>query len=144
MLSGFFSGFFGTDMGDFQECGNQLIFVSNTFQELVIGFVTGKIKLNIEGLDHFFSFMHLVKRSKKHCEAVKEGMHHMMKTMHVSLSPIKFAEQIVVNSVFHIVDILSETAFAVEDALDGGYYEAGVAAGSAWSMLLFGAKNPTV
>ena len=143
VLSGFFTGFVGTDMGDFQDCGNQLILISNSFQDLAIGFVSGEIKLNIEGLDHIFNFMHLVKRSKKHCEAVNTGLHQMMKTMHISLSPLKFVEQIVLNSVFHIVDILSQTAYAVEDALDGGYYEAGVAAGTAWSMFLFGEQNAT-
>ena len=138
VVEGFLTGFVGIKMQDLDRCSTHLVKISQSFQELVMGILTGDVHMNLEGLDQVVNFLHQVKRIKKHCESVQAGFEHMIKNMHLSLSPVAFAEQILVNSIFHSVEIISETAYAVEGALDGGYWEAGEAAGRAWSIALFG------
>ena len=138
IIEGFLTGFVGIEMQDLDRCSTHLVKIGHSFQELAVGILSGDIHMDLEGLDHVVNFLHLVKRTKKHCESVYAGFEHMIKNLHLSLSPAAFAEQILVNSVFHSVEIISETAYAVEDALDGGFWEAGEAAGKAWSIALFG------
>ena len=95
------------------------------------------MKLDIEGLNEILTIMHLIKKGKKECVSVKNAFETLMGRMHLSLSLTGFLQQIVANSVFHFFDIVSQTAYAVESALDGGYWDAGYAAGQAWAVFLF-------
>ena len=85
--------------------------------------------------------MTLVPKEIKNCVTIKRGLEKLKNRTNQVMNVKEFVKQIIFNTVFHSIDIASAMAYALEDAMDDGYYQMGYDAGKALNIFLFNDNN---
>ena len=97
----------------------------------------------IKAMNDVIRVFQLIPKEIKACATFKNSLTKLIERYHMTLNFKQFFQNMVFNMIFHLFDILSSLAYAVEGAMDSGYYEAGVSAGKALQIFLFNDGNKT-
>ena len=79
----------------------------------------------------------LVPQEFNDCQALKSSVEKLISRTTKTLSINEFMRDILSNIIFHSLDIASDLAYAIENALDGSFYDMGSASGAALNHFLF-------
>ena len=141
VVKGFTSGFLGENIEDMGSCGtlgvDMIIKTQDVFDKLFHGRVDTYMKAFMEMIE----IMTLVPKEIKNCVTIKRGLEKLKNRTNQVINVKEFVKQIIFNTVFHSIDIASAMAYALEDAMDDGYYQMGYDAGLALNIFFFNDNN---
>ena len=141
VVKGFTSGFLGENIEDMGSCGtvgvDMIIKTQDVFDKLFHGRVDTYMKAFMEMIE----IMTLVPKEIKNCVTIKRGLEKLKNRTNQVMNVKEFVKQIIFNTVFHSIDIASAMAYALEDAMDDGYYQMGYDAGKALNIFFFNDNN---
>ena len=141
VIKGFTSGFLGENIEDMGSCGtlgvDMIIKGQDVFEKLFHGRPDTYMKAFMEMIE----IITLVPKEVKNCVTINRGLEKLKNRTNQVINVKEFVKQIIFNTIFHSIDIASAIAFALEEAMDNGYYQMGYDAGNALNIFLFNDNN---
>ena len=141
VVLGFADGFIGEKIEDMGQCGTLTVDVILKYQEVFDKLFHGKLESYMKAFMELFEIMTMFPKQVKNCLALKHGLDKLRQRTTKILNFKEFVKSVIFNSVFHSIDIASAMAYAIEDAMDEGYYEMGYESGKALNIFLFNDSN---
>ena len=83
----------------------------------------------LQAFMELFEIMTIFPKQVKNCLAIKNSLDKMRQRTNKMLNLKEFVKSIIFNTIFHSIDIASAMAYAIESAMDNGYYEMGFKSG---------------
>lgn len=144
VLRGFASGFLDAEIEDIGICGTKAIDIGHRFAKIFTDLFSGKFNSYIKAMNDVIAIAGMVPREIKACGTFKDALEKVITRYHMTLNIKQFFQNMFFNLIFHLFDITSSLAYAVEGAMDAGYFEAGKQAGKALQLFLFNESNESV
>ncbi len=137
VVKGFTSGFLGESIEDMGSCGTLGVDMIIKSQDVFDKLFHGRVDTYMKAFMEMIEIMTLVPKEIKNCVTIKKGLEKIKNRTNQVMNVKEFVKQIIFNTVFHSIDIASAMAYALEDAMDDGYYQMGYDAGKALNIFLF-------
>lgn len=125
MIRGFASGFLDEDIDDIGICGVKAIDMGNQFVKIFTDLFSGKLSAYLKAMNDVIVFFGMIPKEFKACSTFSESLKKVIMRYHMTLNFKQFFQNMFFNLIFHLFDITSSLAYAVEGALDAGFFEAG-------------------
>lgn len=86
---------------------------------------SGKLTAYLKAMNDVIVFFGMIPKEFKACATFSGALTKVITRYHMTLNFKQFFQNMFFNLIFHLFDITSSLAYAVEGALDSGFFEAG-------------------
>jgi hypothetical protein len=125
LIRGFASGFLDDDITDIGVCGVKAIEIGHQFGKIFTDLFSGKFNAYLKAMNDVIVVFGMIPKEIKACSTFGDALKKVIARYHMTLNIKQFFQNMFFNLIFHLFDITSSLAYAVEGALDAGYFEAG-------------------
>ena len=125
IIRGFASGFLDEDVTDIGVCGVKALEIGNQFGKIFTDLFSGKFNAYLKAMNDIIKIFGMVPKEIKACSTFGDALAKVITRYHMTLNFKQFFQNMFFNLIFHLFDITSSLAYAVEGALDAGFFEAG-------------------